>query len=100
MEKGTSLQVVAAAFTSLGEFAQLYGSAPLNNDVLTKIYQNVLHRPADPAGFDFWLGLLNNKAISVATCLWLLARAPKTRHKLSARLRRAFCSRTSLALTS
>lgn len=55
MDGGTSLTEVAAAFIGSQEFAQMYGAAPGNADFLGKIYQNILHRAPDQAGFDYWL---------------------------------------------
>lgn len=55
MDGGTSLADVAAAFIGSQEFAQMYGAKPSNADFLGKIYQNILHRAPDQAGFDYWL---------------------------------------------
>lgn len=69
MGEGTSLHSVAEAFTSSPEFIQMYGANPSNSDVLTKVYQNVLHRPPDQAGFSYWLDLLDHKSISTVDML-------------------------------
>lgn len=55
MERGASLKEVAANFIASGEFTGMYGLKPANADFLTKIYQNILHRAPDQAGFDYWL---------------------------------------------
>jgi serralysin len=69
MNKGMSLKSVAGEFVKSAEFTQLYGATPSNNDVLAKVYQNVLHRVPDQAGFDYWIGLLNNKTITTTDML-------------------------------
>ncbi len=57
-EKGVSLKAIAAAFTSGAEFNALYGAKADDAAFLTKLYANVLHRPYDKAGYDFWLGAM------------------------------------------
>nr|WP_308807408.1 DUF4214 domain-containing protein [Pseudoduganella danionis] len=59
MDKGMALNDVAALFVSSKEFTDLYGTNPSNTDFLNSMYQNVLHRAGDPAGFAFWLGHMN-----------------------------------------
>ncbi|WP_374583624.1 DUF4214 domain-containing protein [Pseudoduganella sp.] len=58
VDGGTTLQQVAAAFTGSTEFKGLYGAAPSNETFLTALYHNVLHRPYDQDGYNFWLGAL------------------------------------------
>ena len=56
--QGNSLASISQAFASSAEFTNRYGA--LNNDQFVDlVYQNVLKRPADPAGKTFWLGQLN-----------------------------------------
>jgi Ca2+-binding RTX toxin-like protein len=59
-DKGMPLKAIAAAFTSGAEFTALYGAGADDASFLTKVYANVLHRPYDQAGYDFWLGALKN----------------------------------------
>jgi hypothetical protein len=54
MDNGLSLSRVADEFATSPEFAKLYGSAPTSEEVITKLYANVLHRAPDQGGFDFW----------------------------------------------
>ncbi len=52
---GSSLDDVAWAFSQSEEFIAKYGQ--LNDEqFVTQVYTNVLERPADPAGRDYWLG--------------------------------------------
>lgn len=59
MDGGTSLVDVASAFIGSQEFVQMYGAKPSNADFLGKIYQNILHRAPDQAGFDYWLKVMD-----------------------------------------
>lgn len=59
MDSGMSLQQVAAGFTTSKEFADLYGANSSNAEFVGHLYDNVLHRPAEGAGRDFWLDSLS-----------------------------------------
>lgn len=69
MEKGTGITEVAAAFTSSKEFIDRYGAGASNSQILSGVYQNVLNRTPDKEGFDYWLGALNGKTITVTDML-------------------------------
>ena len=56
---GTSLQTVADGFVGSVEFQADYGNLN-NNDFVTLLYANVLHRAPDPTGLSAWVGLLNS----------------------------------------
>lgn len=56
MDKGSTLNQVAASFVISAEFQQLYGANISDNAFLTALYGNVLHRTPDQAGFDYWNG--------------------------------------------
>ena len=69
MDNGASLSSVAHSFVHSSEFQALYGVNPNNSDVLTRYYENVLHRDADPAGFQYWLNILDKHLASQADVL-------------------------------
>jgi Ca2+-binding RTX toxin-like protein len=69
MDAGTPLAAIAAGFATSKEFADLYGSAPTNADVVTRLYKNVLHRDPEPAGHAYWLKVLDSNAADLATVL-------------------------------
>lgn len=69
MEKGVSLKTVAEGFVASAEFKLAYGTAPTNPQLVGQFYENVLHRPAEKAGFDFWVGVLDSGGASVADVL-------------------------------
>lgn len=59
LENNVSLVAVAAGFIASKEFTDLYGVNPTNEVFVTRLYANVLHRPYEQAGFDFWMNALN-----------------------------------------
>jgi hypothetical protein len=61
LDHEASLLGVADGFAHSQEFADLYGSAPSNADVVLRLYHNILHREPDPEGYAYWLGILDNK---------------------------------------
>jgi hypothetical protein len=69
MDAGASVRNVAGAFAASAEFAAIYGSRPSNATVLTGIYEHVLHRAPDAAGYAYWLDILNSHRDSVAGVL-------------------------------
>jgi Ca2+-binding RTX toxin-like protein len=58
LEGGASLQSVADGFVGSQEFQADYGALN-NNDFVTLLYHNVLHRDPDPGGLANWVGDLN-----------------------------------------
>lgn len=68
-DAGFTLDAIAAQFIGSSEFRRLYGSGPSNHELLTRVYQHVLHRTPDQAGFNFWLNALDNKSVTPAGLL-------------------------------
>lgn len=60
LDKGTSLEAIAGGFLSSAEFIALYGASPTPEAYITRLYNNVLHRPYEQAGFDFWLSAMKD----------------------------------------
>lgn len=70
MDKGSKLTDVAGGFFQSSEFKAIYGSStPSDNVLITNLYLNVLHRPLDQAGFDYWAGQLKSGVITQAGVL-------------------------------
>ncbi len=69
MDKGVSLYDVAAGFVSSQEFKDVYGSAPTHEEIVTRMYKNILHRDPEPLGYEFWLKILEDKKADVAAVL-------------------------------
>lgn len=56
---GVSLAAISDVFAGSAEFVNTYGNLS-NEQFVGQIYANVLRRPADQAGRDYWAGQLNN----------------------------------------
>lgn len=69
MDGATTLAQVAGWFMKSQEFIDLYGAAPTNEDLVARIYENVLHRKPDAEGTAFWLDVLNSGRATPAEVL-------------------------------
>jgi Tol biopolymer transport system component len=69
MDKGVSLNAVAQGFVDSAEFADRYGAKPTHRELVEKFYENILHRPGEAAGIDWWTGQLDKKLSTVAEVL-------------------------------
>ena len=65
MDGGTTLVEVAGGVVRSQEFTELYGAAPSNADLVTRLYRNILDREPEQAGFDFWLDALERKLVDL-----------------------------------
>lgn len=65
LEAGASLVNVADGFAHSKEFADLYGSAPTNAEIVMRLYHNILHRDPDAGGYAYWLDILDTKKASL-----------------------------------
>jgi len=69
MDGGKKLSEVASGFIESNEFKSLYGANPTSDQFVAKLYNNVLGRTPDAGGFNYWVGLLNNKQIDMTSTL-------------------------------
>lgn len=69
MDNGMSILDMAANFTHAPEFATLYGANPSNAELVNNFYHNALHRDAEPAGFAYWLDVLDRKLVTAVEML-------------------------------
>lgn len=60
MKAGTALTTVASGFMASPEFQQKYGSDPSDEALVNLLYENVLGRPADQAGLEYWINDLQH----------------------------------------
>lgn len=60
LNSGMSLEQVASGFINSAEFKALYGNNPSNAELVTLLYDNVLHRAPDAGGFNFWMNELDH----------------------------------------
>jgi hypothetical protein len=49
-----------------GEFQTKFGSNLTNGQFVERMYNNILLRPSDPGGFNFWVGQLNSAQMTRA----------------------------------
>ncbi|GAB3422513.1 DUF4214 domain-containing protein [Massilia agilis] len=66
---GSTLQSIADGFVHSDEFRQAYGPTPTNTELVTKMYEHVLHRAPDAGGIDFWVKALDEGRATVAGVL-------------------------------
>jgi Domain of unknown function (DUF4214)/RTX calcium-binding nonapeptide repeat (4 copies) len=69
MEKGASLATVAQEFINSPEYQKTYGTSLSNHDLVTRYYQNILHREPDQGGLEFWIAVLDGKKAPLADVL-------------------------------
>lgn len=69
LDHGAALDAIAGGFVGSAEFRTIYGAQPTNLDIVSRFYQNVLHRAPDQAGLDYWVNILNTKQATVAEVL-------------------------------
>ncbi|MES2902505.1 MAG: DUF4214 domain-containing protein [Pseudomonadota bacterium] len=59
LDKGMTLRDVAAGFVASNEFKALYGASSSNLEFISRLYANVLNRPGEAAGIDYWVKALD-----------------------------------------
>jgi hypothetical protein len=47
----------------------VYGANPTNLEIVSRFYENVLHRAGEESGIKFWAGVLDSKAATLAEVL-------------------------------
>jgi len=77
MDIGDSLKEVAKSFVNSAEFKLVYGASPTNAQIVTRFYDNVLHRAAESGGYNYWLGALNSGQDTVAEVLASFSESPE-----------------------
>ena len=83
MDNGLSLAEVAAGFMRTPEFIAAYGANPSNHDLVSQIYLNVLHRPAEPGGLAYWTGALDRGVVTAAQALSMISESPENQAALA-----------------
>ncbi|MYM66351.1 DUF4214 domain-containing protein [Pseudoduganella sp. FT55W] len=68
-DQGADLLSIAQGFVSSDEFKTLYAQANTNTAVVQQYYANVLNRAGDQGGIDYWVGILDRKADTLAGVL-------------------------------
>lgn len=79
LDQGAYLLGMAEGFTASAEFKALYASATTNRDIVAQYYVNVLKRPGELAGLDYWTGILDNKQDTLAGVLRNFSEGPENK---------------------
>lgn len=69
MDHGQSYASVAQGFLDSAEYHKAYDGVTSNRELVSKYYENILHRAPDAGGLDFWAGVLDSKAAGTADVL-------------------------------
>lgn len=69
VDEGVGMEAIAEGFMKSDEFRAAYGTAPTHRELVTRIYENVLHRAPDESGLTFYLNMLADKKVSAAGVL-------------------------------
>ena len=81
MDGGVGLEQVASEFTHSIEFKDTYGTTT-NAQFVDLLYQNVLHRPAEGAGYDYWMDMLSNHGLTREALLGSFSESPENQAQL------------------
>lgn len=76
LDRNVNINDVAQAFMTNPEYIAKYGANNSNSDFVTNLYANVLHRPLDKPGFDFWVNGLDKGLTNRAAVLEAFASSP------------------------
>ena len=77
MDQGMSLLEVSAGFMNSPEFEALYGKNPTTCDLVTRLYQNVLHRAPEQGGYDYWVNQIDGHYQSPTQVLTGFSESPE-----------------------
>jgi Ca2+-binding RTX toxin-like protein len=69
MDNGTTPTQVATSFMASAEFQSLYGANPSNEQFVSLLFTNALHRTADAGGLAYWVNQLTSNLQTRAQAL-------------------------------
>lgn len=69
LDQGVSMRVVAQGFVDSAEYKNLYAGATTNRAIVDRYYQNVLNRPGEQDGLNYWVGILDSQRETVTGVL-------------------------------
>jgi serralysin len=81
MDGGVGLEQVASEFTHSLEFHDTYGTTT-NAQFVDLLYQNVLHRPAEGTGYNYWMDMLTNHGLTREALLGSFSESPENQAQL------------------
>lgn len=61
---GQPIDVIGEQFLASDEWAARFGASPTNTQLVDALYLNVLGRPGDQGGIDYWVGQLQQQSIA------------------------------------
>lgn len=82
MDNGMPLLDVSNGFFNSAEFKSIYGQNPANSELVTRFYQNVLHRAPEQAGYDYWMNQIENGWQTRAQVLTGFSESPENQARL------------------
>lgn len=77
LDHGASLNSVASQFVASAEFRSMYGTSLNNHDIVTHLYENVLHRAPDQGGINYWTNILDSHASTLPAVLTAFSESPE-----------------------
>ena len=87
---GLSLRDVASGFIASAEFKALYGANPTTTELVTRLYNNVLHRAPEQAGFDYWANQINARYQTVNQVLTGFSESPENQTQVIGSIQNGF----------
>ncbi len=90
MDRGASLDSVAASFMQSAEFQAAYGVNPSHAGLVDKFYLNVLHRAGEPDGVAYWLDALDRKLVTPEQVLGFISESAENQAALIGVLQNGF----------
>lgn len=82
MDQGLKLSDVASGFSGSSEFIGLYGKSPTAEQLVTNLYENILHRPPDPSGYDYWVGRIRTDGMKTNDIICNFSESPENQAAL------------------
>ena len=79
MDGGLTPTQVATSFMASAEFQSLYGANPSNEQFVSLLYTNALHRAADAGGLAYWVNQLVSNLQTRAQVLVNLSESPENK---------------------
>jgi hypothetical protein len=82
LESGQTLQAVSYWFVNSDEFGERFGLEVSNTDYVNVLYQNILGRPAESEGQQYWVSKLDADLLTRAQALVYFSESPENRQSV------------------
>lgn len=90
IDHGVTLLSIAHDFNVSAEFAQRYGANTTNDEYITALYANTLHRAPDAEGYAFWKHALDNNIATREKLLTDFSESPENKAQVIGQIRDGF----------